>query len=550
MDPFFQTPPQTGNRFHTDPTLRLALQWRLPEAVFQAASPALENMGRLAADIMPPLAEQAENNPPRHLPYDAWGRRVDRVEVDESWLELVRLGQRQGLVSLPHEDPYGVHTRIVQAGLINLYDPVSAVADCPLVMTDGATCLLKEHDPELAKQYVPRLTAREQAWTSGQWMTEREGGSDVGRSATIARPGDGGTWHLFGSKWFTSATTADMALALARPEGAGGGSRGLSLFLLELRQADGGWNGLTVRRLKDKLGTRALPTAELDLAGARAVPVGGLGDGVRKLTGLLGVARYWAAIGGLAGVGHLLALARDYAGKREVFGRCLADHPIHREWLARIASVYDAMVVLNLETAWQLGRAEHGEDGTLARLFTSLGKLACARQGVWAASELLESFGGAGYVEDTGIPRLFRNLHVNCIWEGTSSVLAHDVLRALKKPETGEAYIEEVVRRLGALRHPASGSMRECIEEALESLVPMINSPREEQARRLAWGMARTFQALLLTEFAEWRLNYYDDGTGVTVARLFAAEGLVEAGCDESAAALQAVAFTGQVLPR
>lgn len=323
MDPFFQTPPQTGNRFHTDPTLRLALQWRLPDAVFQAASPALENMGRLAADTMPPLAEQAENNPPRHLPYDAWGRRVDRVEVDESWLELVRLGQRQGLVSLPHEDPYGVHTRIVQAGLINLYDPVSAVADCPLVMTDGATCLLKEHDPELAKQYVPRLTAREQAWTSGQWMTEREGGSDVGRSATIARPGDGGTWHLFGSKWFTSATTADMALALARPEGAGGGSRGLSLFLLELRQADGGWNGLTVRRLKDKLGTRALPTAELDLAGARAYRwgVGGWRAQAYRIAGrcpLLGGHRRVGRSRAFAGVGA--GLCRQARGVRPVLG--------------------------------------------------------------------------------------------------------------------------------------------------------------------------------------------------------------------------------------
>ncbi len=543
MDDFFQLPPDAGNRFHTDPTLRLSLQWRLPDEVYRAAAPQLERLGELAATVMPPLAERAERNPPRHVAFEPWGRRVDRIEVDDSWLELMHLGQRQGLVALPYEDPYDVHTRTVQAGLINLYDPVSAVADCPLVMTDGAATLLNEHDPALARRYVPRLTAREDAWTSGQWMTERSGGSDVGDTATRAVPASDGSWSLHGSKWFTSATTSDMALALARPENAEAGSRGLSLFLLELRDQSGGWNGIQVRRLKDKFGTRALPTAELDLVGTRAVPVGGLGDGVRKLAGLLSVARYWASLGGLAGVGHLLALARDYAVKREAFGGRLVDNPIHREWFARIAVVYDAMVVLNQEAAAQMGRAEHGGDGTLARLLIPLTKLACARQGVWAGSELLESFGGAGYVEDTGIPRIFRNLHVNCIWEGTTSVLAHDVLRALKKPEPGEAFIEEIVRRLAALGDPVGTGVRARIEEALEALVPMINTPRESQARRLAWGMARTFQALLLAEFGQWRWQRFQDGTGIAAARLFASQGLVDPACGEAPEALQALAF-------
>jgi alkylation response protein AidB-like acyl-CoA dehydrogenase len=543
MDKFFQQPPEAGNRFRTDSTLRLALQWRLPKDVYMAAAPHLDQLGGLAATVMPPLAEHAERNPPRHVPFEPWGRRVDRIEVAESWLELMHLGQRQGLVALPYEDPYSVHTRVVQAGLINLYDPVCAVADCPLVMTDGAATLLNEHDPELARRYVPRLIAREGAWTSGQWMTERAGGSDVGLTDTRAVLSEDGTWSLHGSKWFTSATTSDIALALARPENGEAGSRGLSLFLVELRDQAGGWNNIQVRRLKDKFGTRALPTAELDLIGTRAVPVGGLGGGVRKLTGLLSVARFWASIGGLAGVGHLLALARDYAVKREAFGVRLVDNPIHREWFGRIAVIYDAMVVLNLEAAAQLGRVEHGGDGTLARLLIPLTKLACARQGVWAGSELLESFGGAGYVEDTGIPRIFSNLHVNCIWEGTTSVLAHDVLRALKKPESGEAFIEEIVRRLAELNEPASIGVRDRIEEALDLLVPMINQPQESQARRLAWGMARTFQALLLAEFGMWRWHQNQDSTGIAAARLFVSQGLVDAVCEEETDVLHAVAF-------
>ncbi|MBY4898584.1 acyl-CoA dehydrogenase family protein [Cupriavidus sp. AU9028] len=524
---FHQEPPQPTNRFRTDPTLRLTLERLLPAEVFADAAPMLDRMGERVLDELMPLAEQAECNPPQHVPYDAWGRRVDTVQVDPAWTRLVQIGQQEGLVALPYEAPYGEHTRVVQAGLVNLYDPASAVADCPLVMTDGAARTLLQHDRQLADRYVPLLTTRRNAWTSGQWMTEKEGGSDVGRSSTVARRLPDGRWSLHGTKWFTSATTGQMALALARPEGAGPGSRGLSLFLLELRKADGSWNGIEVRRLKDKLGTRALPTAEIDLRGAIAVPVGEIGAGVGKLGGLLNIARLWASWGGPAGVGHLLDLARGYAPKREVFGKPLAEQPMHRAWLARICAEYEAMLALNFHTAGLVGAAEHGADPTLSRIMAPLTKLACARQAVWAGSELLESFGGAGYVEDTGLPRVFRNLHVHCIWEGTTSVLAHDVLRALRAPEHGEAWIEDVVQRLRTLALDVTRPLRQRIEAALDTLIPLINAPDERQGRRLAWGMARTCQAALLAEAAEWRLRVKNDASGLAAAELFAADGLV-----------------------
>lgn len=535
MSDFHQAAPQPGNRFRTDPTLRLTLERLLPAEVFAEASPSLDRLGERAVAELLPLADQAERNPPQHVPYDPWGRRVDELRVDPAWLRLVQIGQEEGLVALPYDRPYGEHSRVVQAGLANLYDPACAVADCPLVMTDGAARLLLQHDPQLARHYVPKLTARHDGWTSGQWMTEKEGGSDVGRSSTTARRSSDGTWLLNGTKWFTSATTGQMALALARPEGAQQGSRGLSLFLIELRRPvelrrpDGSWNGIQIRRLKDKLGTRALPTAELDLKDTIAVPVGEIGQGVGKMTGLLNIARLWASWGGPAGVGHLLDLARDYAGKREVFGKTLAQQPMHRAWLARIAAEYEAMLALNFQTAALIGAAEQGADGTLSRLMAPLTKLACARQAVWAGSELLESFGGAGYVEDTGLPRLFRNLHVHCIWEGTTSVLAHDVLRALRVSEHGEAWIEDVTRRLRGLSLDATLVLRQRIANALETLMPMINAPDEAQGRRLAWGMARTYQAVLLVEAAEWRLQAKRDAAGLAAAELFCADGLVPA---------------------
>ncbi|MDN3519134.1 acyl-CoA dehydrogenase family protein [Aquisalimonas lutea] len=528
MSEFFQQPPRAGNRFHTDPSLRLLTQWHLPDAIYEQAEPQLERMGALADEVMGALAEQAETNEPEHTPYDAWGRRIDRVRIDDSWRELMRIGQREGLVAIPHERAYGAHSRVVQAGLVHLYDPASAVADCPLVMTDGAVTLLQEHDPGLAEHYNPRLTAREGAWTAGQWMTEKEGGSDVSGTSTVASQDADGRWRLYGTKWFTSAVTADMALALARAETSAGEDQGLSLFLLELRNADDTWNGLEIRRLKDKLGTRALPTAEIDLVGAAAVPVGSLGGGVRKLAGLLNVARFWAAIGGPAGVGQLLALARDYAGKREAFGSLLRDNPIHRRWLARISADYEAMLALNFETAAQLGQSENGGPKELARLLAPLNKLACARQAAQTGSELLESFGGAGYVEDTGIPRLFRNLHVHCIWEGTTSVLAHDVVRALGAPENAEAFADDICRRLKNLTTAGTARVKQKIESELDVLMPLVNDPREEEARRIGWGMARIYQGVLLAEFAEWKKSAFDDDAGFATAELFCRRGLVD----------------------
>jgi alkylation response protein AidB-like acyl-CoA dehydrogenase len=525
---FTQAPPQPRNRFRSDRALRRSLERLLPTEVFATASVDLDRMGERAATEMPALADAAERDPPRHIPYDAWGRRIDRIEVSPAWLKLVEIGQAEGLVAIAYEAPYAGWSRVVQAGLANLYDPVSAMATCPLVMTDGAARLLKRHAPDLAAACVPRLTARENAWTSGQWMTETTGGSDVSGVSTLARPTEDGRFTLHGVKWFTSATTADMALVLARTKGAEAGSRGLSLFHMALRNPDNGWNGLQVRRLKDKLGTHALPTSEIELDGAIATPVGGLGRGVAKLGDLLNIARLWSAWSGPAGTGHLLDLARDYAGRRVAFGAPLSDNPIHRGWLARIAAEYEAMLSLSFETAAALGREEHGANAGLARLLAPLTKLACARQGIWAVSELVESFGGAGYLEDTGIPRILRNVHVNCAWEGTTSVLAHDVLRVLGGSDLGGAWLEDVERRLADVTLDRAAGVVARTKAAVDQLKPLIAAPDPAAARRIAWGMAKTYQAALLAEAAQWSAAR-GDVAALAATELFTREPLVSA---------------------
>jgi hypothetical protein len=311
--------------------------------------------------------------------------------------------------------------------------------------------------------------------------------------------------------------------------------------LIELRRADGSWNGIAVRRLKDKLGTRALPTAELDLEGAVAVPVGGLGRGVAKIATMLNISRIGCATATAGTARYLLQLSRDYARRREALGRPLGEHALHRAWIARIAAEVDAMTALTLRAAELFGAAEAGADDRLARVVVPLCKLACTRAAVTAVSELLESFGGAGYLEDTGLPRLLRNVHVHCIWEGTSNVMALDVLRALGTSGAAELFLEDVRARA----HDANSAdvVGRRVNEALGVLGRALHEPDEGQARRLAWGMARTYQAALLCEHAAWARTKRGDVRAAAVAEVFTAEPLVPAALSPSAEALAQVAF-------
>lgn len=264
MSGFLQDPPRLPDAWSSDALLRESLLWRLGDDAFAAAEPALAEMGAAAVDPETlALAQRAEQEPPVHVPYDAWGERVDEIRVSDAYLALGAMGVRAGVTALPYEDgPYGPAARVVWGGLIALWGPSSALYSCPVAMTDAAARTLLVHGGPSDVPVVERLVSRdpERAWTSGQWMTETTGGSDVGGTETVARRDADGPWRLYGTKWFTSATTSEMALTLARPEGAPEGSRGLSLFSVH-RRTDGRPNGIVVRRLKDKLGTRALPTA-------------------------------------------------------------------------------------------------------------------------------------------------------------------------------------------------------------------------------------------------------------------------------------------------
>jgi alkylation response protein AidB-like acyl-CoA dehydrogenase len=539
MTEFFQTGPELGNQYDDDTTLRAYLRWKLPAEVLADIEPGLRHLGRRAATDLLELSRAAEAHPPRLVPFDPWGRRIDRIEVSDAWKQLERAAAEEGIVATAYERRHSALSRVHQFALLYLYGPSSAIYSCPLAMTDGAARVIERHgDDWLRSNPFPRLVTRDPAtfWTSGQWMTERTGGSDIGGTSTAARLEDG-QFRLYGTKWFTSATTAPMAMTLARLEGPAAENQGLSLFYLELRDGDGWLQNIRVHRLKDKLGTRALPTAELSLEGTPARLVGGPGHGVRRMATLLNITRAYNACCAVGLMRRGIALARDYARKRRAFGKLLADQPLHRETLAGLQVEFEGAFHLVFHVAELMGKEELGTataaEQALLRLLTPVAKLYTAKQAIAVASEVLEAFGGAGYVEDTGLPHLLRDAQVLSIWEGTTNVLSLDVLRAIDKDAAFAPFLAGLRGRLGIIQ---AGELAVCRDRVREAVARLETYSRQglsrgtdflqAGARAFAFGLARTYTASLLLEHADWRLRTEGEREGSATARRWCAQEL------------------------
>jgi hypothetical protein len=332
-----------------------------------------------------------------------------------------------------------------------------------------------------------------------------------------------------------------MALTLARPEGNPPGGSGLALFYVEMRNADGSPNGIFVNRLKDKLGTRMVPTAELTLDGARAIAVLGSRDGVKNITPMLSITRTWNAIGAISGMRRGLMLAKDYAKKRVAFGAPLAEKPLHVDTLAGLEAETQGAFVLTFRVVSLLGKEEAGEiteeEAALLRLLTPIVKLVTAKQAVAVLSEVLESFGGAGYVEDTGLPRLLRDAQVLPIWEGTTNVLSLDLLRALAKSASGVgAGLDPIAREARTAIAGCDPSLADAAESAVRAIdhgtawlgrvVERGPHAVEAGARRLALTLGRSLEVALLVREATRAKMHDDAAKPAAAARRLARHGV------------------------
>jgi acyl-CoA dehydrogenase len=493
-----------ANTYTADSALTSLLRASLRPETLAWAEPQLVELGSLAADPLAALGDACEQQPAWLRSIDPWGERVDEVVYPPEWRLLGGVAARFGLTGLPYEDEAraiaGPDVRVVHAALCYLFQPQTATYLCPVSMTDAAARVLADFGPgPLRDRVLPHLVSRDpgRAWTAGQWMTEQQGGSDVGASAVEARR-DGGGWRLHGRKYFCSNVGGEVVLALARPEGGGPGTRGLGLFLVPRLLPGGGRNRYRIDRLKDKLGTRAMATGEVTLEGAHAELVGELDRGFAQMTSMLNVTRLHNAIASAGTLRRGLQLARGYAAGRRAFGRPLDQLPLQRQVLVQLAVQAEAALALTMRLAALLGRIECGgatvDESVVFRLGASLTKLYTARQAVMGASEVVECFGAAGYMEDTGIARHLRDAQVLPIWEGTTNVLSLDALRTAGRPDVAEAFVAEL-ERLGSPRRDEAAAL-------LAGVGRDDPDAAQRSARRLAFTLSEAWISGLLSSAA------------------------------------------------
>ncbi|WP_435798393.1 acyl-CoA dehydrogenase family protein [Streptomyces antibioticus] len=444
--------------------------------------------------------ELANRHEPVLRTHDRYGHRVDEVDFHPSWHELMRVAVAEGLAGAPWaDDRPGAHVARTAGGLV--WGHSEAGHGCPTSMTYAAVPALRR-EPGLVKVYEPLLTSREydpglreptskRGLLAGMGMTEKQGGSDVRTNTTAATPtAEPGVYTLRGHKWFTSAPMCDVFLVLAQAPG------GLSCFLVPRVLPDGTRNTFRVQRLKDKLGNRSNASSEPEFDGTVAWLVGPEGQGVKTIIEMVNCTRLDCVMASATLMRKTLVEAGHHVRHRGAFGALLMDQPLMRNVLADLALESEAATTLTLRLAGAADRAVRGDAGEQAfrRIATAVGKYWVTKRGPAFTAEALECLGGNGYVEDSGMPRHYREAPLLSIWEGSGNVNALDVLRALTRdPATADVLFAELALAEGADAR---------LDAAVARLRTLLGEATPAGARRLVEQMALTLQASLLVRHA------------------------------------------------
>ena len=487
-----QVPPLSGYDVAADPALlesldRIGAGWaadEVHELGVLAGSEQAQEWGRLVNE-----------NEPMLRTHDRFGHRIDEVEFHPYWHELMTVAVTHGLHGAPWRDPRpGAHA--ARAAKIFVWGQVEAGHTCPISMTYAAIPALRAN-PELAERYEPLLAAPEydfglrepgtkRGLIAGMSMTEKQGGSDVRANTTTARPAGDGSYTLVGHKWFTSAPMSDMFLTLAQAPG------GLSCFLLPRVLPDGTRNRIHLQRLKDKLGNRSNASSEIEYDDAVGWLIGEEGRGVRTIIEMVNNTRLDCALGSASGMRLGAVRAVHHATHRWVFGKALIDQPLMANVLADLVLESEAATTVALRLAAAGDHPDDAQEQAFRRLGLAVTKYWVCKRAPVHAAEALECFGGNGYVEESGMPRLYREAPLMSIWEGSGNVAALDALRAMaKQPESVAAFFAEVELAAG-------GDAR--LDDAVDRLRKDLADPGdlEYRARRLVESMALVLQGSLL----------------------------------------------------
>jgi acyl-CoA dehydrogenase len=431
------------NLYRADPVLGRLARLYLPAALFDHLEPHFDRLGMLAGGELDALASTADRNPPVLAHRNRRGEDEQRIEKHPAYRAMEQLAFGEfGLAALSH-----------RGGVLGWPEPMPPAAKylltylfvqaefglmCPVSMTDSLTLTLRRFgDAELVARYLPALTSHDldALYQGAMFMTEQGAGSDVGATATRAEQASDGTWRLFGDKWFCSNADAELAMVLARPAGGAQGTRGLALFLLPRHRPDGTPNAYRIVRLKDKLGTRSMASGEIKLEGAFAFLVGERDAGFRQMADMINNSRLSNAVRAAGLMRRALTEALFVAHRREAFGRRLIELPLMRKQLTKLLLPTEQARTMMLQTAEALRRADAGEAQAyaLVRILTPLIKFRACRDARRVTGDAMEVRGGIGYIEEWPDPRLLRDAHLGSIWEGTSNIVALDVLRAASR---------------------------------------------------------------------------------------------------------------------
>ncbi|MGN6257249.1 MAG: acyl-CoA dehydrogenase family protein [Solirubrobacterales bacterium] len=465
-------------------------------------------VGELAgSERVQTLGAQANENPPRLKTHDRYGHRVDTVDFHPAWHELMAIAVEHELHCSPWKDPRpGAH--VARGAAFMCMSQAEAGIGCPISMTYSVIPALRTQ-PELAAEWEPRFlsstydpsnapASQKPGALAGMGMTEKQGGTDVRANTTVARPvnggGPGAEYELTGHKWFMSAPQCDAFLVLAQADG------GISCFLFPRWTPDGERNRFRLQRLKDKLGNRSNASSEIEFDGASAWLVGEEGAGVRTIIEMVNHTRLDCVLGGATGMRAGVTQAIHHATHRSVFGRELVEQPLMRNVLADLAIESEAATIgaLRLARAYDEALAGDTDAQNFKRIANAVLKYWVCKRAVIHAGEALECLGGNGYVEESGMPRLFRESPLNSIWEGSGNVQCLDVLRAMvKSPAAVESFFAEVAE--GAAAEPRLAAFATQLRDELPGDLETI----ESRARRLVEKMALALQASLLIRYGD-----------------------------------------------
>ncbi|UNI16583.1 hypothetical protein JDV02_003009 [Purpureocillium takamizusanense] len=548
---FIFSMPHRDHPLTSDAAFLRLLSWYLPEDILLAVRPELAKFAEEAtSDPVKSWTCDAEARQPYVKTHNVWGEKygVDKLITSDGWKNLRSWGVQNGIVATAYEPHFREYKRIVQHAKNYFFSPSSGLTGCPLSMTDGAAKLLAEFLPSVPSSHpfhevYDHLISRTDYWTSGQWMTERAGGSDVQNTETWAayaplahREGahgrlDEGDYLVSGFKFFSSATDADVAVLLAKTK-----SGKLSAFLAPLTKrvvdADGNekivTNGIRIHRLKSKLGTKQLPTAELELKDVRAHLVGPLDRGVKTISHILNITRAHSFMGSVAGWRRCLSTAKAFARARTTWGTPLWKLPLHLRTLADLELKHRGALHLAFFTVSLMSFTENGfppsdtmgsyapiphegaEARVVLRALTATSKAVIAKNTSSGIQECMEAMGGVGYIDEPDEPenlaRAFRDSNVNTIWEGTTNVLSSEVVRNLVKDDNLEVLSSWFERVIGGIENKEH---RQALSGSWETLRRLLASGKGNfldllgNGRRIMFSLAWIVIGMLLAADAQ-----------------------------------------------